>query len=265
MSYTTFGNFALGMNNQTWNTNFNTGWNTNWNTDINSAWTIPPSQPFLTTSAQTKSSIVQTQEKSTNTAEDNTEEQDRPLTQKELTAIWEKGENVFNRIHKWSNKEDYKNIIKDLDSINKDNIIAFMTGYYETKADKTILQHSPEGIIEALDDEVAKGGAIPMETKLKLVKALIEVAKENGLHEMPKLNKNIEELEKIYELYTTGELKDSKTFEHNRKICWDKRMFGSILVTGSCISPFVSDHETDDERIDINMKAIYDALAGIQG
>jgi hypothetical protein len=209
------------------------------------------------------SNTKQTQTTNTTYTEES-EEQKQPLTQKEITAVWEKGENVFNRIHKWSNREDYKSIIKDIDTINKDTIITFMSGYYETRADKTFLQYSPEGIIEALDDEVAKGGAIPMKTKLKLVKALIEVAKENGLHEMPKLKKNVEELERIYKLYTEGELKDSKLFEHNHKICWDKRMFGSILVTGNCIAPFISDRETDDERIDINMKAIYDALTGAQ-
>lgn len=214
---------------------------------------------------------------------------EKALTQKDITEVWNNGENVFNTINGKTEDKEYKNITKTLNSLNKNTIVAFLDGYYQAKSEESI--ESSEGIIEHLDDEY-DGGKISMKSKLNIVKSLLEAAKAKGLDQMPKISKAVLELEEIYKQYNSGNLKSKKDFDNNKEVSWSSvgnnivaqagigaaagaaigvwgcgiaaapgAIIGGIagVVTGA-ITGFC-DPITDDERIDKLITTIYQALA----
>ncbi|MBE7711315.1 MAG: hypothetical protein E7Z92_04155 [Cyanobacteria bacterium SIG31] len=214
----------------------------------------------------------------------------KPLTQEDLTKAWEKGEATFDKINKNTKKEEYAGIIEDLDSVDKDTVVPFLNGYYKTKSDKTFRQYSSEGIIEDLDDE--NKSTISMKTKLNIVKSLLGAAKAKGLHQLPEIKKSVEALEKIYNQYATGDLKDAKDFDNNKEYTWATfgKYAGACTATGTgigccfggvgSIPGFViggiiglvcgtiatfCDPRTDDERMDEHIKTIHEALSQAKG
>ena len=204
-----------------------------------------------------------------------------------------KGESIFKTINGYTKDEEYSKVSETLDSINKDNVLSFLDGYFKAKDKKFLNKQSPEGIIEHLDDENDKG-AISMRSKLNLVKSVLELAKANGLDQIPELDKTVETLEKIYNQYTTGDLKNASDFDNNKKTtwktagkyaskgssigscigaaigacCYGQFIIGSLIgsVAGAAGGALTScfDPTTDDERIDECIKTIYNALAGAE-
>lgn len=306
MNYYTpaFGNFALKSNYNSFNCNYNFGGfnNMGFSSGFNSGFTpmfaggagFTASPSFTPSSSSTTSNSTSTNNNtnSSNTSSTSEGKETASAAQEETALdVYGKGEEIFNKINQKTDDEDYAGIVEDLNSINKDNVITFLDGYYQTKNDKTFRQYSSEGIMEDLDDENDKG-AIGMETKLNLVKSVIEAAKANGLDQVPKINKSVEELEKIYNQYTTGDLKNAEDFDNNKEFSWGT--FGAYagscatagagiglcfcgigaipgyviggaigLVTGAVAS--FTDPTTDDERMDEHIEAIYQALSGAQG
>ena len=148
-----------------------------------------------------------------------------PLSQEEA---YNYGKDVFKMIDGESMDDDYSIVNQYLKKINKNTVLKFLEGYYDTKKanGNIIYDHfDDEGIIEHLDDEY-DNGEIEMSSKKNIIISLMELAEQEGLTE----STNYLKIKNILDKPDYASTSTNTTFNHNRRVSWKNAIGGGGIL-----------------------------------
>ena len=198
-----------------------------------------------------------------------------PLNQEQA---YNYGKDVFIMIDGESMDDDYSIVNQYLKKINKNTVVKFLEGYYDTKkANSNIIydHFDNEGIIEHLDDE-HDNGEIEMSSKKNIITSLMELAAEEGLTE----STNYLKIKNILNKPEYASTSTTKTFNQNRRMSW-KNAIGSAgicatsgAVIGGPLGALIGgaigiaysyyNATTDNEILDRAIQGLYDEIKAKQ-
>lgn len=169
------------------------------------------------------------------------------VTEETLNNAEKKGKEVLGIIDGRTKDDKYASVVTDLNNQNKDTIIRFLDGFYSGS--------KKEGIIEFLDDEHDNGGKkkdglITKDSKLNVIKSLIDYACQKGYHQNPNIAPALTALNSYYEAYTVGKYKDCYSFNNKTK---------KSDIDCSAV-PEASKKKKDDKAIDALIKHIHSEI-----
>ena len=188
-------------------------------------------------------------------------EEEKIAEETEATEIKEKakadGKWLATALDGSTDTSTYTYVNEYLASLNKDNIMDFLTGYYIDGKEK----NSIEGLIEKLDDEY-DDGKILMDNKKKIISSLIAAAEDAGLQN----SSNCRELKIFLKTYDKDtDRKTATTFNHGgMSRYWNGEMFKSSKgFWGACLGG-IFDTVTDNEIIDDHIEALFEEIRAKQ-
>ena len=169
------------------------------------------------------------------------------VTEETLNNAEKKGKEVLGIIDGKTKDDKYASVVTDLNNQNKDTIIRFLDGFYSGSKE--------EGIIEFLDDEHDNGGKkkdglITKDSKLNVIKSLIDYACQKGYHQNSNIAPALTALNSYYEAYTVGKYKDCYSFNNKTK---------KSDIDCSAVSE-ASKKKKDDKAIDALIKHIHSEI-----
>ena len=149
------------------------------------------------------------------------------------------GKRVYDTLGGHTDSRYYSEISETLDSIDENDVLSFLKGYYDASG----YDGGSEGIIEQMDDEI-DGGRINMSSKKHLISTFLDKAKSMGFEN----DDDYKTIESIYKVYTDDPDYSEYTTFNNNDAVWPKWLGGTLICTN------------DNEKIDRAMKRLYDKM-----
>ena len=163
-----------------------------------------------------------------------------------------RGRDTIGRLKEWTNEKDTERINQYLTDINKDNVTEFLKGVMETG-------WSTEGLMEIMDDDNA-GNKITVANKRKLVQAIIDRAKEDGLCDDSTCKWILDTLQDLLNKCKDSDDKTGFNIHIDRSYVKEcNRSYGEKIITVNWFcGPWCGNGYTINEIMDVMIKLLWE-------